>query len=173
MTKHTITAITTHTSSTGGSASLRIDAPADRIWPLISDPVRMGEFSPENTGARWRDGATRASVGARFRGFNRRGLAVWYTECVVRTCEPEREFSFDVAFPPVIPLVATWTWRLEPDVQDPSRTNVTVSWQLPREVGRARRLFYRSFGVTNRERDLAAGTSATLRRIAAAAGAGQ
>lgn len=160
--------VTTHTSITSGSTSLSIGARADRIWPLVSDPTRMGEFSPENTGARWRDGATRPAVGARFRGFNRRGLAVWYTECVVRTCVPEREFSFDVAFPPVIPLVATWTWQLDPDSDDPSRTTVTVSWELPHEVGYARRLFYRSFGVTNRAADLAAGTSATLRRIAAA-----
>ena len=162
------TDITTHTSTTSGSASLWIGAPADRIWPLVSDPTRMGEFSPENSGARWRGGAKQAAVGARFRGFNRRGLAVWYTDCAVRTCVPEQEFSFDVMFPPVIPLVATWTWRLEPDPANADRTRVTVSWELPREVGRERKLFYRSFGVTNRERDLADGTSATLRRIAAA-----
>lgn len=168
MTQDTTRDITSDTSSTGGSTSLWINASADRIWPLASDPERMGEFSPESTGARWRSGATRAAVDARFRGFNRRGLVIWYTECVVRTCEPDREFSFEVSFPPVIPLVATWTWRLEPDTDDAARTKVTVSWKLPREVGRSRRLFYRSFGVTNRERDLAAGTSATLRRIAAA-----
>ncbi len=156
------------TAPTGGATSLRIQARADRIWPLISDPTRMGEFSPENTSARWRDGATGPAVGARFRGFNRRGLIVWFTECVVRRCDPEREFAFDVSFPPLIPLVATWTWRLEPDLDDTERTRVTVSWQLPHAVGRARRLFYRTFGVTNRENDLAAGTAATLRSLAAA-----
>ncbi len=30
-----------------------IDAPADTLYDLVSDVTRMGDYSPENTGAVW------------------------------------------------------------------------------------------------------------------------
>ncbi len=156
----------TKTSETDGSASMVINASAAQLWPLISDPTKMGQFSPENTRAVWRDGATGVAVGARFRGFNRRGPAVWYTECLIKVCEVNRRFSFDVSFPVVLLHVARWTWTLEQSMVDPNSTKVTVSWNLPGPIGWQRRLFWRGLGVGNREVDLAAGTTATLRRLA-------
>ncbi len=56
-----------------GRAVTVIRAPADQLWSLVSDVTRAGEWSPENIGGSWLDGATAPVVGARFRGTNRRG----------------------------------------------------------------------------------------------------
>jgi len=32
---------------------VEIDAPRAIVWALVTDPARMGEFSPENTGGAW------------------------------------------------------------------------------------------------------------------------
>ncbi|HAS09465.1 MAG TPA: SRPBCC family protein, partial [Acidimicrobiaceae bacterium] len=50
------------------SVSREIAAPPQRVWELISDITRMGEWSPETTGGKWLKGATGPAVGARFRG---------------------------------------------------------------------------------------------------------
>src|SRR4029077_16460812 len=34
--------------------STHIDAPADRVWALLADPTRMGEWSPECQRVTWR-----------------------------------------------------------------------------------------------------------------------
>jgi len=43
-------------------------ASADRVWDLVSDITRIGEFSPETFEAEWLGDATGPAVGARFRG---------------------------------------------------------------------------------------------------------
>ena len=40
------------------SVTLHIDAEPTRVWELISDITRMGEYSPEVFEAEWLDGAT-------------------------------------------------------------------------------------------------------------------
>ena len=78
------------------SASVRVSASADELWRLVSDVVRMGEWSPENVGGRWLGGATGPVVGARFRGSNRRGWRRWSTTCTVVAADPGHTFAFDV-----------------------------------------------------------------------------
>lgn len=65
------------------------------VWALVTDLTRMGEFSPENVGGYWVDGAGPA-VGAEFRGTNRNGHRQWSTKVRVVECEPDRLFTFDV-----------------------------------------------------------------------------
>ena len=36
-----------------GSVSIYIDAPTGRVWELVSDVTRIGEFSPETFEAEW------------------------------------------------------------------------------------------------------------------------
>lgn len=91
-------------------AELTVDAPPDRVWALVSDITRAGEWSPEATGGRWRDGATGPSVGARFVGTNRHGPLRWSTHCRVTECEPGRRFTFVVA-----EGRTAWGWVLTPD----------------------------------------------------------
>lgn len=91
-------------------AELTVDAPPERVWALVSDITRAGEWSPEATGGRWRDGATAPAVGARFTGSNRHGPLRWSTHCRVTECEPGRRFTFVVT-----ESRTAWGWVLEPD----------------------------------------------------------
>ncbi len=81
-----------------GSVTVRMNAPADRIWELVSDVTRIGRYSPETFEAEWLGGATGPAVGARFRGHvrrNGRGPTYW-TECQVTECVPGKVFAFAV-----------------------------------------------------------------------------
>lgn len=89
-----------------------IAAPAERVWALVSDVTRMGEWSPEAVGATWLGGATGPTVGARFKGKNQRGWHRWSTKAEVVEAEPGRAFAFDVTLGPL--KVARWGYRLEP-----------------------------------------------------------
>lgn len=91
----------------------KIEAPPERVWELVSDVTRMGEWSPETEACRWVDGSTGPEVGAAFRGRNRIGVRRWSTTCTVTACEPGRVFAFDVRTGPF--PVATWSYELEPD----------------------------------------------------------
>lgn len=94
--------------------SKHVDAPAERVWALVSDLPGMGRLSPENAGGSWRKGATGPAVGARFRGHNRKGLRRWSTNVEVTRCEPGRSFAFAVSTVARIP-VAEWSYEITPD----------------------------------------------------------
>lgn len=49
-----------------------VSASPEKVWSLVTDLPRMGEWSPENLGGEWLDGATGAAVGAKFRGNNKK-----------------------------------------------------------------------------------------------------
>jgi uncharacterized protein YndB with AHSA1/START domain len=44
------------------SVSVEIKAPVAKVWAMITDLPRMGEWSPENQGGEWMKGATTAAV---------------------------------------------------------------------------------------------------------------
>jgi hypothetical protein len=102
-------------------------APADRIWDLVSDVTRIGEFSPETFEAEWVGGATGPDTGARFRGHVKRNGKgpVYWTTCTVVACEPGREFAFGVGADGK-PL-NTWRYVLTPA---DGGTDVTESFEL-------------------------------------------
>lgn len=105
------------------SVTRDIAAPPERVWELVSDMTRMGEWSPEATGGKWLQGATGPAAGARFRGTNRAGWQRWSTTCTVTECVPGERFSFAVTAGPA--KVATWSYEIE-RTADGSR--VTESW---------------------------------------------
>ncbi len=90
--------------------SLRIEAPPERVYDIVTDIAQMGRLSPECTGGKWLGGATGPAVGARFKGSNKRGLARWSTTNEVVAAEPGRRFSFETQ-----QSAARWTYELEPD----------------------------------------------------------
>ncbi len=144
------------------SVTVHMEAPPDRVWELISDVTRIGEYSPETFEAEWLDGATGPAAGVRFRGHVKRNRIHWpvyWTTCTVLTCEPEREFSFGVGSAEK-PL-NVWGYRLEPT---DGGTDVTESFQLADTA--PLRLYWMLFGWargrTNRE-----GMRTTLQRIKA------
>ncbi|MCW2719689.1 MAG: hypothetical protein QOG20_1822 [Pseudonocardiales bacterium] len=91
-------------------AVVTIDSSPEQVWELVTDITRMGEWSPENRGGRWRGSATGPAVGARFVGVNAHGWVRWLTRCRVVECERPSRFAFTVAENGM-----TWGWRLEPD----------------------------------------------------------
>lgn len=92
---------------------MHVDAPAERVWDLLSHLERMGEWSPECYRLEWQDGATSPAVpGARFRGWNRYGRMRWSVACRVKTAVPNRELSYATLVREK--EMTTWTYRIHP-----------------------------------------------------------
>jgi uncharacterized protein YndB with AHSA1/START domain len=142
--------------------TVRIAAPPDRVWDLVSDVTRIGEFSPETFEAEWLDGATGPRPGARFRGHVRRNGRgpVYWTTCTVTAAEPEREFAFSVAGLGGA-TANTWSYSLEP-VED--GTDATESFALPATL--VNRIYW-TLGGPARLRTNLDGMRTTLERIKA------
>lgn len=143
-----------------GSATVRMNAPAQRIWELIADIRNTGRFSPETFEAEWLDGATGPGLGARFRGHVRRnGIGpVYWTTCRVTACEPGREFGF-VVLAGNRP-VNHWHYRLIPTADG---TEVTESFRLADSP--LTTVYYWLFGGFLRQRNNIRDMRQTLQRI--------
>ncbi|HXZ62286.1 MAG TPA: SRPBCC family protein [Acidimicrobiales bacterium] len=79
------------------SYSVVMEAPAERIYALVADMPRMGEWSPECRQVEWLDGSTGPAEGATFLGHNRGGpggLMKWSRRGRVLAADPGREFAF-------------------------------------------------------------------------------
>ena len=61
------------------AATRDIAAPAEKVWALVTDLPRMGEWSPENAGGKWVKGATGPALGSVFQGNNKNGFRRWST----------------------------------------------------------------------------------------------
>lgn len=103
--------------------TVRIDAPAERLWDMVSDVSRMGEWSPECYKCRWTGKERRPVEGARFWGMNKRGWVRWGTPNVVIEADRGRSFAFRT-----IGNNNVWGYRFEPDGDG---TLVTEFRQLP------------------------------------------
>jgi hypothetical protein len=105
-----------------------IAAPAGDVYRLVADMPRMGEFSPENCGGEWLDGATGA-VGDRFEGVNRMGDREWKVVCTVTAAEPGRVFQWVTGA--VDDPYVRWTYRMEETAGSTSLTEVWDVESLP------------------------------------------
>jgi uncharacterized protein YndB with AHSA1/START domain len=120
------------------AVTLHIDAPPEKVWGLVSDITKMGEYSPEVFEAEWLGGATGPAVGARYRGHvkrNERGPTYW-TTCEVTESVPGEVFEFAV----VMGDRHVNTWRYEFRAAD-GGTDVTESFHL------AENLFFKVWSV--------------------------
>jgi uncharacterized protein YndB with AHSA1/START domain len=137
--------------------TIHVAAPPDAVYAAVSDIRRMGEWSPETVRCDWIDGATGPSVGARFKGTNKRGLATWSTKPTVIAADPGREFAFDV-----LPD-SRWTYHFEPEG---TGTRLTESFEMLRDLP-----WYYAFAerwiirIKDRRADLEHGITETLGRI--------
>jgi hypothetical protein len=100
---------------------ITVGVPPAEAYAAVADVRRMARWSPECF-AVWvwsrRDG-----VPARFVGFNRLGLFVWFTTCRVTVAEPGAEFAFEVtAFGMA---VSRWGYRFR---AEPTGTEITECW---------------------------------------------
>jgi dimethylaniline monooxygenase (N-oxide forming) len=89
--------------------SVRIKAVPERLWDLVSDVTRMGQWSPECFRCIWLSPRRSVVPGARFVGFNRRGPMVWATLNRVEQAERGRAFSFRTTTNGTL-----WSYRMEP-----------------------------------------------------------
>ncbi len=98
-----------------GEVSVAMDATPEKVWSLVSDVTRIGEFSPETFEAEWTRGSTGPEVGATFKGHvKRNGVGpVYWTPCTVTRCVEQEVFEFAVGLSGDKP-VNTWGYRIEP-----------------------------------------------------------
>ncbi|GAA4101697.1 SRPBCC family protein [Nonomuraea soli] len=100
-------------SEPSASASIEISAPPERIYELITDLARVGEWNAECVGGKWLGEVKWAEPGARFVGSNRNGARRWRTHNTVTAAEPGRVFSYHTRAAGVLD-VAIWRWELTP-----------------------------------------------------------
>lgn len=148
------------------SVTVDISAPPERVYELVSDITRMGEWSPECIRCSWTKGATGPVVGARFKATNRGGRGpAWFNTPVVTVAEPGHEFAFNRSGPGIGSY--TWRYALEPT---PTGTRVTESFEAERPLGKAMTwLTMKWTGSEDRDDDLHRGMTTTLERIKVAA----
>lgn len=150
---------------TTGEASVHVEAPLDKVYDLVSDVGRMGEWSPECRRCEWLDGATGPAVDARFKGSNRRGFVRWSTKPRVVTADEGREFAF------VTDLrgkdLTKWSYRFEPKGVG---TKVTESFEIMNDLpGYIRFTEKYVMRIQDRKADLVNNMQSTLTRIKTAA----
>jgi hypothetical protein len=145
------------------SQSLVIEAPAERIYALVADLPRMGEWSPECRRVEWLDGSTGPAEAATFIGHNQggpAGLMKWSRRGRVLTADPGREFAFVTEEGGR--ESTEWRYRLEPVEMG---TRVTESY-----VVRWIPTWARIVDVpTNRARELRQALQQTLEQLKGAA----
>ena len=109
------------------SVTVRMNAPAERIWELLADVRNTPRWSPEVFESEWLDGATGPALGATFRGHVKRNEIgpVYWTKCRVTACEPGREFGFAVLAGDR--ALNNWHYRLTPAN---GGTDVTESFRM-------------------------------------------
>jgi hypothetical protein len=147
--------------------STDIKADAARLYDLVSDLPQMGRWSPENTGGKWRGGASGPTVGAKFTGSNKAGWRRWTTSVEVTDANPGKRFAFHVSFVGV--PIADWTYEFSDDV---GTTKVTEIWD-DRRPGWMDKLSAPVMGVADRpahNRKNMEATLAALKQAAEASG---
>ena len=151
------------------SATVEIDAPPDRVYALISDITRMGEWSPECRHCEWTGGATEPVVGARFKARNKAAKGpAWSNKPVVTVADPGSEFAFSRSGPGI--GAYTWRYRMEPTERG---TRLTESYEVTRPLSKAMAWFTEKWtGSSDRDADLRNGMETTLARIKQAAEGG-
>lgn len=102
--------------------SALIAASPRQAYEAVSDVGRMGEWSPEATGAQVRTSGP-LGAGSRFQGTNRRGWATWSTRCTVVAADPGREFTFEVRA--LGGPIARWSYEF---TEEPEGVRVTETW---------------------------------------------
>lgn len=139
-----------------------VSASPERVYELVSDLPRMGEWSPENTGGKWVKGATGPAVGALFEGTNRLGKKKWSTIAKVKVADPGKEFGFDVTAAGM--KVAGWGFSMQ---AVDGGTEVTHYWDDHRNAVIAK-ITGLALGVPDRVSHNRANMDQTLERLAAA-----
>jgi hypothetical protein len=106
---------------------ITVDASPADVYRVVSDPPLMVTFAEEAYRARWLDGATEAAVGARFRGYNRKGRRRWFTDCTITEARRGERFAYHVATPFRLPI-SRWQYDIEPAPGGSGCTVTETNW---------------------------------------------
>lgn len=144
------------------SVVIDIASTPERLYAMVADLPRMGEWSPENQGGEWLDEAAAPKPGARFRGLNRNGKKTWKSLVTVVVAEPAQKFSFRSSIGPV--KIADWSYTFE---AVPGGCRVTESW-VDLRPGWFRPIAAVATGVSDRPPHNRQTMEQTLERLSAA-----
>jgi uncharacterized protein YndB with AHSA1/START domain len=141
-------------------AQVDIDAPASKVWALISDLRRMPEWSPQ---CRWMKQFGPLRPGTRTLNLNRRNRMFWTTTCTVVEVVPEKKLAFRVNTNRAI-----WSYELEPN---DGGTRVIESRHAENGVSAFSSMSINTLlgGTMTFERELVEGMNTSLANIKAAA----
>ena len=136
--------------------SIEVDAPVERVWSIVSDLRRMGEWSPQ---CRKMIVFGDVREGTRTLNLNRKGLAVWPTSSQVVAYVPHERIDFRI-----VENKTVWSYALD---GTESGTRVTERREAPYGTSKLSQTFIRLFlgGNAALEADLERGMRATLARI--------
>lgn len=140
------------------AASVTIAAAPEKVWAIVSDVRRMGEWSPQcRKVIVW---GKEVRGGTWFTGINRRKLVVWATNCQVVRYDEGRAISWRVR-----ENRARWSYEVADD--DAGSTRLTERREMPDGVPPLAALFADRFlgGVEGHADEMIAGMQTTLERI--------
>jgi Polyketide cyclase / dehydrase and lipid transport len=151
-------------AGTKGLASTEVQASPTDLYYAVSDVRRMGEWSPECRSCEWIDGAVGPTVGAKFKGRNRRGPLQWSTQPRVVVADPGHEFAFVTGHRGRD--LTKWTYRFDPVI---GGTKVEESFEMLNDMPWYFRLADRYLvGIKDRRSDLVSNMARTLQQLKAA-----
>ncbi len=143
---------------------VEIGAPPDAVWALVSDVLRMSEWSPQVISTRLRQDYETVRLGAEFTNRNKHGELEWITHGEIVRFVPERYIAFRIA-----ENRAVWSFSLEPNGQ--GGTLLTQRRETPDGISDLSLDYTDQFlgGQPDFTDSLRAGMRQTLDRIKAAA----
>ena len=140
--------------------SITVAASADKLYDLVSDITRTGQWSPTCTSCWWDNEAEAGQVGAWFTGHNELPHRTWETRSEVVAAERGREFAWVVGS-----SFVRWGFTF---AAAPTGTTLTESWEfLPAGIA----MFEERFGnqahiqVADRTQQALAGIPQSLTAI--------
>ncbi|SON60868.1 hypothetical protein MSIMFI_02369 [Mycobacterium simulans] len=144
-------------------AQIDINAPASKVWALISDFRRMPQWSPQ---CRWMRPFGPLRQGTRTINFNRRNRLFWPTTCTVTEVIAEKKLAFRVDS-----NGSVWSYELEPNGQG---TRVIEKRHAENGISAFSNLSISKLfgGTASFDRELVEGMNTSLANIKAAAESG-
>jgi hypothetical protein len=97
--------------------SIHIDAPPERVWPLVVDLDLLVSISTELQEVNWLDGCAGPALGRRFLGRNfHPAMGEWETISTVTACDEPTEYAWQVgAFSGADLPSSSWRFTLSPE----------------------------------------------------------
>lgn len=137
-------------------AAIDIDAPVEKVWHIVSDLKRMGEWSPMTRMMRV---SGPIGVGTKTFNLNKHGWRVWPTTSTVVRYEPNKQIAFRINENRTI-----WSYELDSDGHS---TTVTERREAPEGTSKVSQFLVKYFmgGEKPFQGTLTAGMDATLARI--------